>query len=84
MSQCWEKIEYNVEGAYGSTETHILFCKHNNICDVVTFYYDDGTPIFSFGDTMEGNLFDKMVELINNWKDNSNIENMGIDEQKLL
>lgn len=84
MSHKYEKIKYYEEGAYGSTEEHTLFCHHNNSCDVVTFYYEDGTPIFSFGDTMERNLFNKMIEIITNWKDNPNIENMSIDEKKLL
>lgn len=84
MSHIYEKIKYFEEGNYGITLERTLFCHHNNTCDVVTFYYEDGTPIFSFNDTIEGNLLDKMIEIIYNFKNNSNISKMSINEKELL
>ena len=43
MSHVRVKTEYQVEGAYGSTEKKILYAHHNNSCDVVTFFDEDGT-----------------------------------------
>ena len=81
MSHTYEKIKYIESGAYGSTEEHTLYMDMNNCCDITTIYYEDGTPIFSFEDTLDDNIFEKMIELAHgNKDDNPNIENWNIDE----
>lgn len=43
MSHLKVKTTYITEGSYGSSETHVLYCHHNNTCDCVTFYEEDGS-----------------------------------------
>jgi len=80
MSSEWEKIKYCEEGAYASTVERTLICQRNNTCDITTFYDDKGNILFSFDDTLNDNLFEKMVEIINNWKDNPNVIKMNFNE----
>ena len=63
MSHVKVKTEYQVEGAYGSTEKRTLYAHHNNSCDVVTFFAEDGTYLFSVEDTMDNNLMDAINRL---------------------
>jgi len=80
MSKICEKIKYKTEGPYGSVDEKTLYCESNASIDVTTFFYDDGTRIFSFEDTLDNNIFDKMIEIIKNWKDNPNVETMTIED----
>lgn len=83
MSQERDKITYIEEGSYGHNSERTLFCVRDNVSDYTSFYYDDGELIFSFPDTINENIFEKMVEMIHNWKDNPNISKMSIDEYKM-
>jgi len=84
MSKHRVKTKYYTQGAYGSTEEHILYATHNNSCDITTFYEEDGTILFCVENTENNNLFDaitrlmipfdKQGELIDNVKFYSNIE----------
>jgi len=82
MSQERDKIKYLEEGPFGSTNERTLFYISDGVSDYTSFYDDNGNLIFSFPDTLDNNIFEKMVEIINNWKNNSNIEKMTIDEYK--
>ncbi len=64
MSHSRTKIKYYTEGAYGAIDEHYLYCHENKSCDYTTFYDEDGNCIFSFPDTLDGNVFDKMNELM--------------------
>ena len=63
MSHVRVKTEYQIQGAYGSTEKRTLYARHNNSCDVVTFFDEDGTYLFSVEDTMDNNLMDAINRL---------------------
>jgi len=80
MSHKFTKIKYKEEGAFGSTKERTLYCRQNKSCDITCFYNDKGECIFCFEDTLDDNIFEKMVELINNWKDNPNIETCSVNE----
>lgn len=65
MSHTRVKTTYNVEGAYGSTETKTLYCHHNHSNDSITFYDEDGEiyPMI-FNEWVSGNdLWDAMNRL---------------------
>jgi hypothetical protein len=82
MSHLYTKIQYCQEGSFGSFDEHTLYCHHNDCCDIVTFYRENGEPIFSFEDTLAGNIFDKMVEIIHDWnpEKNQNVKLQTIEE----
>lgn len=84
MSHVRVKTEYQVEGAYGSTEKKILYAHHNNSCDVVTFFDEDGTYLFSVGDTIDNNLMDAINRLYvphkNDKELNDNVQYMNADD----
>lgn len=57
MSHTRVKCKYSVEGPYGSSEEHWLYCHHNNTSDMVTFYDEDG----SVADMMFSDSYDHDV-----------------------
>ena len=57
------KTKYYEEGPYGTKEERILYVDHNDTCDVVTFYDDEGFSFFSVADTIDNNLFNAIVKL---------------------
>ena len=63
MSHYRLKTEYVSEGVYGNEDSHVLYVHHNLSCDVVTFYNEDGTYLFSFDDTMKNNMLDAINRL---------------------
>ncbi len=65
MSHTRVKTTYSTEGAYGSTETHELYCDHNHSNDITTFYDEDGNIMtMCFHEWEEGNdLWDAMQRL---------------------
>lgn len=71
MSSVRVKTEYHIQGAYGSTEKRTLYARHNNSCDVVTFYDEDGAYLFSVEDTMDNNLMDAINRLYTPHKNTS-------------
>jgi len=71
MSHIKRKIKYSEEGNYGNVDEKYLYCDMNGCNDITTFYYEDGTSIFSFNDTLNNNLVDAIINII---KDNSNVE----------
>lgn len=85
MSHVRVKTEYQVEGAYGSTEKKILYAHHNNTTDVVTFFDEDGIYLFSVSDTLNNNLIEAINRLyapFKNSKDlNSNVQYMDADDR---
>jgi hypothetical protein len=62
MGSTYKKIKYKEEGSWGSTEDHTLYIQHNRSCDVTSFFYEDGTYMFSYSDTIEGNLLDAIIK----------------------
>lgn len=85
MSHIRVKTEYNVETEYGALEKRTLYAHHNNTCDVVTFYDENGKELFSFDDTIENNLMDAINRLCiphnspNNFKDG--VEYMNAEDR---
>ena len=71
MSKTRVKTTYESEGAYGSTETHELYCLHNHSSDYVTFYDENGeVESMFFGQWSTGNdLWDAMQRLWFPFKD---------------
>lgn len=80
MSKDITKIKYKEEGPCGSTIDRTLYCIADGVSDYTSMYDENGNLIFSFPDTITDNIFEKMVEIINNWKDNPNVEKMTIEE----
>lgn len=80
MSSIYQKIKYRESGEYGSIIEKILYVHQNNSSDITTFYNENGDFLLSFEDTLGDNIFEKMVEVIKNWKENNNIENVKYDE----
>jgi uncharacterized protein YrzB (UPF0473 family) len=85
MSHVRVKTEYQIQGAYGSTEKRILYAHHNNSCDIVTFFDEDGTYLFSVEDTMDNNLMDAINILYAPHKNtsgelNENVQFMDADD----
>jgi hypothetical protein len=78
MSHIRVKTEYQVQGAYGSTEKRTLYAHHNNSCDVVTFFDEDGTYLFSVEDTMDNNLMDAINRL---YALDDNVQYMDADDR---
>ena len=77
MSRYRVKTEYVTQGAYGSLDKNILYAEHNNSCDIVTFYEEDGTVLFCVEDTERNNLFDAIQRLYTPFnKDGKLIENV--------
>ena len=77
MSRYRVKTEYITQGAYGSSEKNILYAEHNNSCDIITFYEEDGTVLFCVEDTERNNLFDAIQRLYSPFnKDGKLIENV--------
>lgn len=65
MSHNRIKTTYVITGNYGVEEEHTLYADYNNSCDVATFYDSDGTRLFSIEDTVNNNLGDAIIRLIN-------------------
>ena len=66
MSHLRVKTTYEVEGAYGSTETRELYCHHNHSCDCVTFHGKNGeveSMAFCDWSTNNNDLWDAMNRL---------------------
>ncbi len=86
MSSIRVKTEYQVSGAYGSTEKKTLYAKHSNGCDVVTFYDEDGEVIFSVDDTEKNNLLEAINRLYAPNKHNGDlaegVEYVNVEESK--
>ena len=79
-----KKIKYYEEGPYGTLTERTLYARMNHTCDVTTFYDEDGEYIFSYGDTIDNNLFDAMIELSCPiyGKRQHEIENMNEEDRK--
>jgi len=85
MSHIRVKTTYNVEGSYGSVEKRILYADHNNSCDVVNYYTENGEFLFSVEDTMDNNLLDAINRLFAPNKSNSrelslDVEYMNVED----
>lgn len=63
MSHIRVKTKYNVEGSYGTIEERVLYSHHNNSCDVVTYYDENGKVLFCVEDTTQNNLLDAINRL---------------------
>lgn len=74
MSHIRIKTEYQVMGTYGSIEKKTLYAHINNSCDVVSFFDEDGTFLFSVEDTMDNNLMDAIKRLYAPFKSNDELD----------
>ncbi len=82
MSHNYRKIKYKESGPYGSTEEKYLYVYESGVTDITTFYGSDGTHLLSFEDTLDDNIFDKMMEIIMK-RDSKNIERMTNEDRKI-
>jgi len=83
MGSNYKKIEYESEGAYGSTEKHWLYIKSSRSTDYVTIYDDEFDPIFSYCESGDFDMGKALVVACTNWND-ERMENLTIEEiQKL-
>lgn len=71
MSHTKVKTTYSVPGAYGSTETKILYCHHNHSSDFTVFFDEDGSEMRMFFHSWKenDNLWDAMQRLWFPFKD---------------
>ena len=88
MSHIRIKTTYKGEGAYVSVEERTIFAHHNNSCDVITFYGEEGEVLFSVEDTMKDNLLDAINRLsapckINSFDLDEGIEYMNEKDKKI-
>lgn len=58
MSHYIVKTTYKTEGAWGETEDNTLYALHNNTCDIVSYYDDNGRFIMAVPDTIDTNIVD--------------------------
>lgn len=65
MSHVRLKTTYNISDLYGNVEQRTLYAHHNNSCDIVTFYDEDGGVLFYVEDTMNNNMIDAINRLFN-------------------
>lgn len=63
MSHIYRKTQYATTGPYGETEMRTLYVHHNNSCDIVSFYAEDGAFLFSVEDTEKNNMMDAIDRL---------------------
>ena len=84
MSSRYTKIKYKEEGTYGSIEEKWLYCADIGCSDITTFYDEDGTHILSINNTLDNNMFVKMIEIYQNWNpdNNPNVERVTSEEYK--
>lgn len=76
----WKKIQYNEEGAWGSTEVRTLYIKSSRSCGVTTYYDQWFNALFAFGE-VENNLLDAIVKSSRNWND---LEDLTEEEFKSI
>lgn len=87
MSHLKVKTNYNVEGSYGTVESHTVYADHNNSSDYVSFYDEDGTLLLTIPDTIDNNLLDAINRLYSpmlNGKLRSDIERMSIEDSNKI
>ena len=89
MSHIRVKTYYNEEGTYGSVDKHILYADHNNSCDLVSFYDEDGRLFLVVPDTLDHNLLDAINRLYvpcasSNDDLKPDIEYMTPDDRKII
>jgi hypothetical protein len=82
MSHYRLKTTYEVEGAYGSREKKILYAHINNVCDITSFYDEDGTYMFSVEDTEKNNLFHAIERLLYAWNEDGRELREGVQHLK--
>ena len=76
MSHTRVKTTYEIEGAYGSTQTVELYCHHNHSCDCTTFFNSKGeVESLFFCDWSRGNdLWNAVQRLMFPFKDERGAE----------
>ena len=86
MSHIRLKTKYKVQGAYGSTEERILYADHNNSCDIITFYYEDGDVLMAV-EEIDNNIFEAISKLYAPHKNRSEliegVEHMNEIDRKI-
>lgn len=79
----YKKIEYESEGAYGSTEKHWLYIESSRSIDVVRIYDESGKYMFGFGEWGDFDMGKALVIALSNWND-ERMKDLTIEEiQKL-
>lgn len=83
MGNNYRKIEYDVEGAYGSTEKCWLYIKSNRTCDCVTVYDNNYNELFNFTEFGQFDMGMALVVAFSNWNDDR-MKELSIEEIKKL
>ena len=83
MGYNYKKIEYCVEGAYGSTEKRWLYIKSSRTTDCVTVYDDNKEVLFTFTEWDDFNMGDALKTAFTNWNDEK-MKDLTIEEIKEL
>ena len=68
MSSYYFKTKYKEMGNYGSVDEHIIYCHHNNSCDIVSYYNEKGECLLSVEDTLHDNILDAFNKLMWAWE----------------
>lgn len=79
MGSNYKKIEYEVEGPYGSTENKWLYIKSNRSSDYTTFFDENGNILFSYGEFGNFDMGNALVIALTNWND-ERMKDLTIDE----
>lgn len=69
MGSNYKKIQYEVEGSWGSTEYRTLYIKFNRSIDYTTIYDENFNEIFGFGEWGNFDMGEALTVVFNNWND---------------
>ena len=79
MGSNYKKIEYDIEGSYGSTEKHWLYIESSRSTDAVNYYDQDGSLLFSFTEWGDFDMGEAIKTSLTNWQD-SRMKDLTIEE----
>ena len=79
MGNNYRKIEFDIEGDYGSTEKDWIYIKSNRTCDAVTIYNKNYNELFSFTEWGDFDMGCAIVIALTDW-DNGKMKHLTIDE----
>lgn len=83
MGYNYKKIEFDTEGAYGSTEKSWIYIKSSRTTDCVTVYDKNYNELFSFTEWDEFDMGKALVIAFTDWN-NEKMKDLTIEEIKEL
>lgn len=90
MSHVRIKTTYQEQnGNWGEVVDKILYAHHNDTCDIVCIYDENGKVIFCFEDTLRNNIMDAITRLAYYWKEDGfklidGVEHMNVEDRKKI